>query len=157
MKNLCTLAMGISLMLFSFCVTAQTNPDLINQPDRNKPKLFQELPEKIVVDLPALTGLLNRPVGATISVNLAKEGNFMLEGQVVSSATKYENTIQSVVIRSSNFNGAKLTFSRGINADRSQAFTGRIMSLQHGDLYELKFADKQYFLLKRKLHDLVNE
>jgi hypothetical protein len=43
MKNLRTTLIGVCITLSSFAATAQNNTVPINEPDYNKPKLFQHL------------------------------------------------------------------------------------------------------------------
>jgi hypothetical protein len=157
MKNQRVALLGVCFTLFSLYSAAQKYPVPVNEPDFNKPKLFQDLPEKISADVNSLTKLFSSVVGSNITTNLAVDGQFVIEGQVISAVSKYENTIQSIIIRATNFNGARLTISRITNTDRSQSFTGRLLSLQHGDLYELKYQDGHFAWIKRKLHELVNE
>jgi hypothetical protein len=158
MKNLRTPVLCLSIMLVSTGSFAQTPAaDRINEPDHNKPKLFNALPDYIPVSIENLSALLNKPVGEEISINLGGGQQFVFEGKIVSATSKYSNTIQSVVIRSTNFNGAVLSFSKIINADKSNSYTGRIVSLQHGDLFELKNENGQFILTKKNFYDLVNE
>ena len=159
MKNLRTAVLCACISLTSFCSFAQTANDIIpiNEPDRNKPKLFQHLPDYFPVNVDNLNMMLNSPTGNDINVNLSAESTLPFIGKVISNASKYENAIYSVVIKSTNFEGARLTISRITNPDGSIKYTGRLMSLQHGDLYELQTRENRLFLVKRNLYDLVNE
>jgi hypothetical protein len=158
MKNLRTSLLCVCIALFSICSFAQTAPALrSSDPNSNKPKLFQSLPENISVSVDNLNNLVNTPVGNSVSVNLSDATKFQFEGQVVSSSTKEDNNIQTVVIRSTNYNGARLTLSRITNADGTITYSGRVLSFQHGDLLELKNQNGHFILVKRKFNDLVNE
>ena len=158
MKNLRTIAACLSIPLFSLCSSAQTSNTIkVNEPNYNKSKLFQELPEKIQVSMDNISDLLNGEIGSTVSLNLSGDESFRFTGDVVSVVSKYENTIQSVVVRSTNYPGARLTVSKITDANGNISYTGRIISMQHGDLFELKNVDNQLVLVKRKFHDLVNE
>ena len=139
MKNLRTFFLCACLLLGSLYSFAQgSRPIPINQPNLNKPKLFQALPDNIPVSVNNLVSLLNTPVGNTVNINLSDKPAFQFEGQVISAVSKYDNTIQSVVINSTNYNGARLTFSKISNRDGTVSYSGRIVSFQHGDLFELK-------------------
>ena len=158
MKNLRTTACCVCFMLYSLCLAAQNNQSIpINEPDRNKPKLFQHLPDFIPVNIENLDNLLGSPAGRSINANLSTETPLQFEGQVVSASSKYGNSLSSVVIRSTNFNGATLTISRITNADGTIQYAGRIISFQHGDLYELQKRENRIFLVKRNFYDLINE
>lgn len=141
---------------FTLCCTfgsAQINR--FNEPDLNKPMLFQNLPSDVQVTPEELTNLLTYEVGEMVSINLSPV--FQFQGRVVSTASKYENTIQSIVIALANYNGARLTFSKLTHPGQPTTYTGRIISFQHGDLFELVFRDNQYYFVKKKFYDLVNE
>ena len=157
MRNLRTRVLFISVLLSSLSASAQRQPVPVNQPDYNKSTLFTALPEKITIATNSLATALKTTTGNTVSITLSDEPVFRFEGQVVSTVSKYENKIQSVVIRSSNFDGATLTISRITNDDGTQSYTGRIISFGHGDLYELQTSGGQLILVKKKLNDLVNE
>ena len=150
-------------MLINFCcssVLAQTDKVdyksyRVNEPEMNKPKLFQNQLDDIPINPDQLKNLLHYQVGQNVSINLSP--GFLFEGQVVSTASKYENSIQSVVIASSNFNGARLTLSRLTHSGKGITYTGRIISFQHGDLFELVNRENQYYFVKKKLYDLISE
>ena len=157
MKNLRTPLLCLFAMLFSLCSFAQNEKDPINEPDLNKPKLFSNLPDRIPVSIEKIKDLLNAPVGNSTSLKVTESSSFQFDGEVVSKATKYDNRIQSVVIRSTNFNGARFTISRITKEDGTFSYTGRIISFQHGDLYELQNLGGQFTLVKKNFYDLVNE
>lgn len=158
MKNLRTAVLCISTMCLYLCSTAQKNDKPpVTEPDYNKPRLFDNLPKEIPVNVAELETLVKTDVGRKGSIGLSLSSNLKFDGEVVSSASKYGNSIQSVVIRSSNFNGAQLTISKTLNADGSVNYVGRIISFQHGDLYELQNQNGQFLLVKRNYHELINE
>ena len=145
---------GICLMLFCSAVSAQ-NVVPVNEPDLNKPKLFTNLPDKIPVDISTLQTLISTETGKAASLRLTTNGSISFTGQVVSRAD--DQSIHSVVIRSGNFNGATLTLSSSAQPNGAVKFTGRIISMQHADLYELQYANNQYILIKKNFYDLINE
>lgn len=158
MKNLKNITLCVSILLYSFSSTAQTGDVVpVNEPNYNKTKIFQALPDNIPVNGEYIVGLFSSPVGRSISLNSSEAKAFQFDGEIVSSVTKYEGAIQSVIIRSTNYNGARLTVSKITDANGNISYTGRILSLQNGDLYELKNINNQFVLAKRNLHDLVNE
>lgn len=154
MKNL--LQQGLCLLLILACVTSYgQNTIPVNEPDQNKPRLFTTLPDKIPVDINTLQTLINTEAGKTVSLRLGSNELSSFTGQVVSKAD--DNTIHSVVIRSANFNGAMLTLSSSAQPNGTVKFTGRIISLKHGDAYELQNQNNQYLLIKKNFYDLINE
>ena len=153
MKNLVKGILCLSVFFAGSNLNAQ-NPR-VREPDMNRPSLFQNLPEKITCRINDLSSLLQSEVGTTVSFTFAQNTSF--QGVVSSVATKFENTLQSVVIRSTNFPGAALSFSKLIKEDGTISYIGRIISFQHGDAYEITMENGQYFFIKKGFYDLVNE
>ncbi len=153
MKNL---AKGIiCLAVFFVCLETNAQTPPVREPDMNRPSLFQNLPEKISCRINDLSALLESETGRTIS--FAFSGNINFQGIVSSVASKFDNSLQSIVIRSTNFPGAALSFSRITKQDGTIAYVGRIISFQHGDAYEINQENGQYFFVKKGFYDLVNE
>jgi len=157
MKNIRTTVLCVCITLYNLSSFAQEQKIPINEPDYNKPKLFSHLPDKIPVSIEKINEIITSPVGRTTGFRLSETSDFQFDGEVVSTASKYGNSIQSVVIRSGTYEGARLTVSKITNTDGSISYTGRIISFKHGDLYELQNQDGQLLLVKRNFYDLVNE
>jgi len=121
----------------------------------NRPTLFQNLPNKISCRINDLSALLESEIGQPVSFSLAD--NLSFQGVVSSVASKFDNTLVSVVIRSTNFAGAALSFSKITKEDGTYNYVGRIISFQHGDAYEIRLENGQYFFVKKGFYDLVNE
>lgn len=158
MKNLRTAALCAVMALSAMGSFAQekTNAVPINEPDYNKPKLFAGLPDKVQVSTETLSSLFNTTLGRSASIAISEESHFQFNGEVVSSGTKNPQ-VQSVVIRSTNFNGATFSVSKATNADGTVSYRGRIISFKHGDFYNLENQNGQYILVKKNFYDLVNE
>lgn len=157
MKNLRTSALCLCALLISVVSFSQKENDRINEPDYNKPKLFSNFPERIPLSIEKINDLLKTDVGQSANLKVATNASLQFDGEIVSKASKYENTIQSVVIRCANFNGATLTLSKITNADGTISYTGRIISFKHGDLYVLQGKGDDLTLVKKNYHELVNE
>ena len=153
MKNLVKGTLCLLVLFVGINLNAQNPP--VREPDMNRPSLFQNLPEKITCRINDLSPLLQAEIGATVSFNFAANTSF--QGVVSSVATKFENTLHSVVIRSTNFPGAAFSFSKLIKEDGTISYIGRIISFQHGDAYEITMENGQYFFIKKGFYDLVNE
>ncbi len=152
MKRISLITSILLVSISSFC---QVIP--INEPDHNKPKLFQGLPDNIPVSVYTLNSLFNFLPGQAIHINLSGTPLFQFEGEMVSITSKYGNSIQSVIFFSSNYTGARLTLSRFTDENGIIHYRGRILCLQNSDVYELQYLTGTYILLKRNLYDLVNE
>ena len=158
MKNLRTIAVCVSITLYSLSSSAQTGDVIpLNEPNLNKPKLFQNLPDNIPVRMDNIISLFGIGVGQQVSMSMSDVTPFQFEGNVVSAVSKYENSIQSVVVKSTNYPGARFTISKITDENGNISYRGRILSMQHGDMYELKGDNNQFILIKRKFYDLVNE
>lgn len=156
MKNHRSAMLCVCFALLSICSYTQNQTIPVTNQDNNKTKHLNSLPDFITTNIANLNTLLKASIGQAISINLDTDLQFMLEGQVVSVSSTFENTMQSVVVRSTNFPGARLTFSRINNTDGTLSYTGRIISIQNGDLFELQNQNGQFVLIKKKLNDFVN-
>ena len=151
---------GPGLLFLLYCATGfAQNRATINEPDYHKPALFANFPDKIPVTIDELKSLFSNDAarGKDAAVNFADKKLPGFNGKLVSISSKYNNSIRSVVIRSTNFNGATLTLSSSTTTDGAARYTGRIISFQHGDLFVLQKENDQYFLIKKKYHELINE
>jgi len=157
MRNLKPLCAAIMLLIGAVSANAQETAPF-SEPNYKKPQLFTSLPENIKVNVDNLKVLLKSSTGDAVASDLGNGSAFDFNGQVVSTASNHNNMIKSVVIRSSNYSGASLTISQITNEDGSISYTGRIISFNHGDLFELKQQpDGTYAFVKKKFYDLVNE
>lgn len=156
MKNL-RISLLCVFTLYSLYASAQNQGLRASGLNANRPKLFHSVPEKISINTNNLNNLLNTPVGQTVNINLSNNSTFQFEGNVVSASDEKESNIQTVIIQSTNYNGARLTLSKIRNSDGTTSYSGRILSFQHGDLLEIKNQDGHYILVKRKLNEIINE
>ena len=145
----------ICLFLFFVCLQSNAQKPPVREPDMNRPSLFQNLPNKISCRINDLSALLESEIGKAVSFSLVD--NLSFQGVVSSVASKFDNTLNSVVIRSTNFPGAALSFSRITKEDGTFSYVGRIISFQHGDAYEINLENGQYYFVKKGFYDLVNE
>lgn len=157
MKSLRTYVLSAALALCSIPSLAQHDHAPVNEPNLNKPRLFNALPEKITVNVASFSDMLNSAPGRPALLSLSADNSLRFEGEVISTSSKYDNKIQTVVIRSTNFDGARFTLSRVVNPNGQVVYRGRIISFAHGDLYELEQQAGEYKLVKKNFHDLVNE
>jgi hypothetical protein len=154
MKTLKTIAIGALFSLSYLCSAAQEKIP-INEPDYNKPKLFADLPQKMTIKVSDLESLFDLSVGTSVTARFAT--NFVLHGTIVSASGESESTVRSVVIKSTNRQGAVFTFTKITNTDGSLSYRGRILSKDNSDAYEIVKEDDQYVLLKKDYHELISE
>jgi hypothetical protein len=156
MKNLRT-TMLFAALISCLYSSAQTRPIPVNEPDLNKPKLFANLADKIGVSTEELDNLFASALGRSASIAMSMDKQSRLEGEIVSISSSGTNSVQTVIIRSTNYDGARFTLTRRQQADGHYTYTGHILSFRHGDLYELQNLQGQWTLVKRNYYDLVNE
>lgn len=157
MKNLRFYVVCVCITLMSSSnLFAQEKPPL-NEPDLNRPTLFQDLPSKIAVNIDQIVSLFEKSIGSTIDLGKSAVAQFQFDGEVVSKASNATDGIQSVVIRSAYFNGAGITISKITDENGNATFRGRIISLKHGDLFVLSKENGGYVFVKKNYYDLVNE
>ena len=157
MKNNQILVLGLLFLATTFNLNAQDGNIPLNEPNYNKPRLFNLLPARIEMSAAKLQELIGTPNGQTAQIPVAADQATEIAGEVISAVSKYNNTIQSVVIRCSDFEGARLTLSKVNMPDGTTKFTGRIVSIRHGDLYQLEQENGTWALVKKNFYDLVNE
>ncbi len=159
MKNLRTSLACLCMSLCSLSVFGQkadTNDNIpLNQPDYNKPKLFSNLPDQIPVELNDFTSILSNKKGNAVEYKF--NNTIRIEGEVISTSDAAEKQFSSVVVRSSNYPGAVMTITKVTDEAGKISYTGRIISMKHGDLFELQQKDGQYIFVKRTFHELINE
>jgi len=149
-------AFSVCMTFCSLCSVAQSVQNRsvsVNEPDYNKPKLFGDLPDSINFDPTYFSALFNTQVGQ--SVTLSDIPGFTISGQVVSKADGQNSA--SVVVRLANRPGARLIFTKLTGANNSIKYLGRIISLKHGDSYEIVSENDQYYLKKKTINELVTE
>lgn len=147
---------GSLILLSCFCYLSSFGQKVpVNEPDYNKPKLFHDLPAKIAIERNVLLSVFQAKEGETIQLDIG--GNTQLTGQLTSSVNKYNNTIQSAVIKLTNRAGSHLTLVRTIMDDGSERLSGRIVSMQHGDGFVLVLENEKYYLVKKDFNDMISE
>lgn len=153
MKQTSFLTAGLVLAtLHSYC-----QPSIVNEPNYNRPKLFQALPSQVPVSMVNLNRLFDAQAGQHLEINLSDSVSFRFEGDINTVVNKYDDRIKTVVMRSVNYPGANLTVSRITDASGLFSYQGRIVSFGHGDLFQLQVINGNYVLIKKGYYDLVNE
>jgi hypothetical protein len=156
MKNLRTVVLCTCITVCSLYSAAQTPK--VNEPDLNKPHLFDNLPAMIPVSMASLNDLLQSKPGVSIHTTFSNDvTTSSFEGKVVSSVSKYDDKVQTVLIKSTNYNGASLYISRVTTDDGKIKYNGRLISLRHGDVFVLQQKESGFVLVKKNFYDVVNE
>lgn len=154
MKILKTAALCVLLSLCYASVSAQVNA-LTSQSHLQKRKMFSDLPQRMALNDLSFTSLLQKEVGEKISFQVAS--GFMFQGVVVSKSDARDIHSKTVVIKSTNRQGAALTLTGISKNDGTYSYSGRMLSMKHSDAYEIVEAGGQYAFEKKSLNDLVSE
>jgi hypothetical protein len=149
---LCVLLNAMALTAFS---QDNSKKPPLTEPNYNKAKLFADLPQRFKIDIQSLESLLDLPIGD--GVNMPLTGNVRYQGIVVSKSDGQDPNVKSVVIRSKNRLGSTFSFARIRNMDGSYRYSGRILSLNHSDAFELHRENGEYVLIKKHLYDIFSE
>lgn len=157
MKNQRISLICACITLFSLYATAQ--PPVPNDPDYNKPLAFANFPDQIPVSLNTLDNLINSKTGTSINtVFSTTDATNIFEGTVVSTVSKYDDKLQMVLIKSTNYNGATLSISKVITPEGVTKYHGRMMKdLIYGDIYVLQSSDAGFVLVKKNYYNVIRE
>lgn len=156
MKNTSTLVISTIFSCITIFTQAQEKSIPINEPNYNKPKLFQNLPDRIAVDASTLDNLFSLDINHAASINMA---GIQFQGNVASKINNTDNQTQgsTIIIGLTNYPGANFTLTKASNPDGTISYAGRIISFQHGDLFELQNQKGNLVLVKRNYYELINE
>ncbi len=123
---------------FIFCCSLSFAQDRVplKEPDHNKQTLFIKLPNKISGNIHEFKNFFSNTAakGKEVNVRFIDETLPGFNGKIISATSKYNNTLRSVVVSSTRFNGATLTLS-STTTDGTVRYSGRIVSFQHACLY----------------------
>ena len=148
----------LSSFVFLLCLCSlqsrAQNDIPLNDPHAHKPKLFSDLPAKMMTRITELEGLFNVEIGR--SINTAISSKFHFIGTVI-SRSKPNDKYSTVVVRSLNRQGANLTFTRTVNAIGAIKYSGRIMGLKNADAFELTMENGEYYFVKRDSYEMIAE
>lgn len=150
-----TLKSGIVCALLSLCfytAVAQEAPP-VTEPDYNKPKLFAQLPASVTINIQNLLFLFSAAEGQPVDIPF---GTFRYQGVIISKSKGSDTTVQSVVVKSTNFAGSAFTLSK-ITITGNVFFRGRIFSRNHSDAFELQAQNGEYQLQKKHQLSILSE
>lgn len=154
MKLLKTGAFCALLQLCYASASAQLHP-AIKDGDFKKSEIFSDLPSHMNFNMQAAVPLLQKGIGDAIRLQLSPD--FIFTGVVVSKSDVSERRSQTVVIKSTNRQGAAFTITKMQKSDGSYTYSGRILSLNHSDAYEVVEKGGAFSLEKKPLSDIVTE
>jgi hypothetical protein len=125
----------------------------LNEPNYNRPKLFVDLPDSLGFNPSDFSNLFESKTGDRVNIPLTNGSGF--SGQVISKSERPKST--SIVIALTNRAGARFIFTKVTDENNSINYLGRIISLKHGDSYEIMKENNHYYFRKKGIYDLMSE
>jgi hypothetical protein len=136
MKSLRPVIAGIAFMLCASAGFSQSS----------KQPLFVDYPSSIACKATVFEKALAAKEGQQISLEISDA--FKFSGIVVSNVVKY-GKMQTVVIRSTEFDGALLLVSKQQLENSKYTLTGRILSPRASDGYQIKQASEGSYVFEK--------
>lgn len=146
--------------VFILCLLFAARPNGHAQPvphpvtSHNKPRLFTDLPSRLNIRLSDCELLLQRPVGANVQATIAD--GLVWNGRVVSKSQDGQ-PYQTIVVRSTDRQGATFVFTKTTDDSGVVRFRARIVSLAHADAFTLVVQEGRYYFIKQNLDEIVTE
>ena len=103
---------------------------------QSKKLLFSRYPANISCTEAQLSKLFNADKGQQVSLKLSD--NFKLEGTVFNKISKYNNTLQTLVVQLPAFNNMLLAISKRLAANNQTVYIGHLYNSESADGYQLK-------------------
>jgi hypothetical protein len=139
MKHSATLVSGLCCLLIGFNSIAQSNV--------KKPAAFNNFPKISYCPASTLANLFSIDQGQTAILEFGE--NKVLEGRIINKISKYNNTLQTIVIQISAFGNSILSISKRKEKDNSDVFVGHLYNNNFADGFHLKPGkNNQYELVK---------
>ena len=155
MKNVINRALCVILVIITTHANAQIQNKLpITEPDYHKPKLFNNLPSVLALNIEQVNVALNKQEGTELAIQLSDQ--LVIQGTIISTSDKKNSRQKSIVVKCSNWPGTYLTLSATANND-NMILNGRLLSRQYGDAFEIEKKNGIYYLQKINLYDLLSE
>jgi len=103
---------------------------------QSKKLLFSRYPASIACTEAQLSKLFSADKGQQVSLKLSE--NFKLEGPVSNKISKYNNTLQTLVIQLPAYNNMLLAISKRSAANNQTVYIGHLYNSESADGYQLK-------------------
>ncbi len=103
---------------------------------QSKKSFFSQYPANIACTAAQLSKLFNAEKGQQVSFKLSD--NFKLEGSVSTKISKYNNTLQTLVIQLPAFNNMLLAISKRSATNNQSVYIGHLYNSESADGYQLQ-------------------
>ena len=122
---------------------------------QEKQPAFKALPANITFSPGIFQQIFDADNNSAIQLTFSDQ--FTFGGMVMSNRKPYPN-LQTVIVKSAQFQNALLQFSKIIGADQQISYTGKIIPMNATDGYRLKKDEKQqYHLEKFELKNILQD
>jgi hypothetical protein len=139
MKHSATLVSGLCCLLFGFNSIAQSN--------LKKPTAFNAFPKIMYCSTASIANLFSIEQGQAAKIDFGE--NKLLEGKIINKISKYNNTLQTIVIQIPAYGNSILSISKRKEKDNNDVFIGHLFNNNFADGFQLKPGKaNQYELIK---------
>jgi hypothetical protein len=139
MKHAATLVSGLCCLLFGF--------NSIAQQTIKKPSAFNDFPKIVYCPASTIASLFSIAQGQPARIQFSE--NQALEGKIINKISKYNNTLQTLVIQIPAFGNSILSISKRKEKDNSDVFIGHLYNNNFADGFQLNPGkNNQYELVK---------
>ena len=156
MKNFYTRVFVLCSFVISSSIRAQ-QVSLFREPDKNLPKIFQQLPDTLIFQPEKFIELLERKIGEQVQLSISNDARMQMNGQLVSSVSKYDDQIQSVVFRTDTEEPMLIIISKIRSEKGDLTYRGYIRGKSSADLYVLTNVKDGWRWVKKSFYDVINE
>jgi hypothetical protein len=146
MKHSATLVSGLCCLIFGLNSIAQTNI--------KKPSAFNDFPKIVYCPASTIANLFSIAQGQSAKIEFGE--NKVLEGRIINKISKYNNTLQTIVIQIPAYGNSILSISKRKENDNSTVFIGHLFNNNFADGFQLKPGkNNQYELVKTSTEQVL--
>ena len=139
MKHVATLVSALYCLLFAFNGIAQSNS--------KRPSAFNDFPKIIYCPASTIANLFSIAQGQQVTILFGE--NQILQGKIINKISKYNNTLQTLVIQIPAYGNSILSISKRKEMDNSDVFTGHLYNNNFADGFQLKPAKNNQYQFEK--------
>lgn len=145
-----------TIAIMFFCCPSADAQLFPNSPaSNNRPEIFTGISDSIKFDVQLVNQVFGAAINSTVVLRFSQ--SFEYKGVIISAGRKYNSAIETVMIRSDNYDRTIFTISKITGMDGRIRLSGHILSFVHADGYEIAETSQGFLLVKKKYSDLINE
>jgi len=139
MKHIATLISVLYCLLYGFNGMAQSNS--------KRPSAFNNFPKIMFCSASAIANLFSIEQGQSATILFGE--NQMLQGKIINKISKYNNTLQIIVIQIPAYGNSILSISKRKEKDNGEVFTGHLYNNNFADGFQLKPAKNNQYQFEK--------